>query len=73
MRNKEPSKRKPFTDVDEGLLKPCQIVEVLNGVLPGYVLMAKVIRPGEWESTVELDKKGEIRNVRNEILRIRIF
>lgn len=73
IKNKEPAKqRKPFTDVDGESIKMCQIVEVLNGSLPGYAIMAKVLQPGPWESTVESKKKG-VQNVSNDRLKIRIF
>lgn len=75
LKNKEPAEqRKPFTDIDGKELKACQTVEILNGTLPGYAIMAKVLHPCPWESTIEYDdrKKG-VRNVSNEILKIRVF
>lgn len=74
LKNKEPATRKPFTDINGKELKMCQTVEILNGALPGYVHLAKVLQAGQWESTIEYDdrKKG-VRNVSNEILKIRVF
>jgi hypothetical protein len=56
LKNKEPANRKPFTDKQGKELKACQVVEVLNGAAPGYVILAKVIWPGARESFIEYEK-----------------